>query len=91
MDIESFLFLKHEVTLLKELLFDKNQLLVFDTFSKVINFRNLFKEMKKDNMFFKEQTENEFKIVFESLNFILNRENNDDKKIIKFIDLFLFN
>ena len=85
-DIECFILLKQEVSLLKELLLDKRQKMIFDTFSKVINFKNLFKEMKKD-VDFKEFNEDEIQSVFESLNFIIKRQNKWDKKIMKFIDL----
>ena len=68
-EINSFLLLKQEVALLKELLFDAKQLLIFDTFSKVINLRGIFKEMSKKEVNFKEYDPNDFKNVFESLNF----------------------
>ena len=87
-EINSFLLLKQEVALLKELLFDAKQLLIFDTFSKVINLKGIFKEIAKKEVDFKEYDPNDFKNVFESLNFIIKRKNNEDKKIIEFINIY---
>ena len=44
--------------------------------------------MTKDEIFVKD-TEKEFQVVFESMQYINNRKNNDDKKILKFIEHFI--
>ena len=90
MDISTYLQLKQEVDLLKELLLDKDQLLIFNTFSTVINFKKMITEITEISKFtidFNDVNEDKYNDVFNSLNLILKRQNQEDKKIMKFIKL----
>ena len=87
LDISNYLQLKPEIDLIKELLLDKQQLLIFNTFSTVINFKKMFKEITKIHIDFKEYDEDQYKKIFDTLNFIIKRQNDEDKKIIKFIKI----
>ena len=87
LDISNYLQLKPEIDLIKELLLDKQQLLIFNTFSTVINFKKMFKEITKIHIDFKEYDEDQYKKIFDTLKFIIKRQNDEDKKIIKFIKI----
>ena len=90
MDISTYLQLKQEVDLLNELLLDKDQLLIFNTFSTVINFKKMITEITEISKFtidFNDVNEDKYNDVFNSLNLILKRQNQEDKKIMKFIKL----
>ena len=86
LEVSEYLRLKQEVGLIKQFLLDKKQLFIFNTFSTVINFKKLFKEYTKI-FHFENYDEDEYNKIFETLNFILNRQNDEDKKILRFIKL----
>ena len=71
LDVWKFLQLKQEVALLKELILDKKQLLIFNTFSTVISLRNLFKEISKLQIDFTGNHKDQNKILFDSLRFTI--------------------
>ena len=60
LDIIKYLQLKQEVSLLKELLLDDKQLLIFNSFSQVINFKNIIQEVMKNEFNFKIYHNNDY-------------------------------
>ena len=88
LDIKNYLKLKLEVELLKQLMMDKKQLLIFNSFSTVINIKSLLNEIIKNEVNFNAYDKDDNKNLFESLDFIIRRQNSEDKKIIEFIMLY---
>ena len=86
LEISEYLRLNQEVGMIKQFLFDKKQLFIFNTFSTVINFRKLFKEFTKI-YHFKLNEEDENNKMFDTLKFILERQNEEDLRILRFIKL----
>ena len=69
LDIIKYLQLKQEVSLLKELLLDDKQLLIFNSFSQVINFKNIIQEVMKNEFNFKIYHKNDYKKLFGSIKY----------------------
>ena len=66
--------MKQEVSLLKELILDDKQLLIFNSFSQINNFKNVFNEIIKNELDFKVYDKNDYKNLFESIKFIFERQ-----------------
>jgi len=75
-EVNEYIYLKQEFQLLKILLFDKHQIQVFDNISQFLNFSNLIKGKKK----IKEKN------IKDSLDKVFQRNNENDKKLIKLIE-----
>ena len=86
LEISEYLRLNQEVGMIKQFLFDKKQLFIFNTFSTVINFRKLFKEFTKI-YHFKLNEEDKNNKIFNTLKFIIERQNEEDLRILRFIKL----
>ena len=84
MEIKTFLRNNLELKLIKKVLFDKNQLLAFNTLSLFTYFKNLFDESENE-MIMSNYDKKDFENFFNSLNVLLQRDNATDKKIINFI------
>ena len=74
LEITKFLQLKQGVSLLKELILDDKQLLIFNSFSQVNNFKNVFNNIIKNELDFKVYDKNDYKNLFESIKFIFERQ-----------------
>ena len=85
MDIKSFLRINLELKLIKKVLFDRNQLLAFNTLSLFTCFKNLFDD-NEEELNIVEYDKKNFKDFFNSLNILFQRENATDKKILNFIN-----
>ena len=86
LDIIKYLQLKQEVSLLKELLLDDKQLLIFNSFSQVINFKNIIQEVMKNEFNFKIYHKNDYKKLFDSIKYIFERHSENDIKILRFFN-----
>ena len=84
LEISEYLRLNQEVGMIKQFLFDKKQLFIFNTFSTVINFRKLFKEFTKI-YHFKLNEEDKNNKIFNTVKFIIERQNEEDLRILRFI------
>ena len=84
MEIKTFIRSNLEAKLIKKVLFDKNQLIVFDTISLFSNFKSLFDDNEKDLKMFN-YDKKDFQDFFESLNILFQRENATDRKLLNFI------
>ena len=85
LDINNYLKNHLELNLVKEVLFDKDQLLTFDIISSLLWFRKMFekKVVKNDNLTNYEKSN--FQRFYDSVSVIMKRENIIDEKIINFI------
>ena len=86
LDIIKYLQLKQEVSLLKELILDDKQLLIFNSFSQVINFKNIFYEVIKNKLNFKVYDKKDYKNLFDSIKYIFERQSENDIKILRFFN-----
>ena len=84
MDIDNYLKFNLEMTLIKEVLFDKNQNITFGIISKFNNFKKFF-YLEKDELSFNQYDKKDFVEFFNSLEVLFKRQNETDKKIITFI------
>jgi len=75
-EVNEYIYLKQEFSLLKKLMFDKYQIEVFENISKFLNFSNLIKEKKDVKR----------KNIKDSLDKVYQRNNSKDKKLIRFIE-----
>ena len=90
LEISEYLRLNQEVGMIKEFIMDKKQTFIFNTFSTVINFKKLFKELTKI-YHFENYEEDEYNKIFETLKFKKERQNEEDLRILRFIKLKSFN
>ena len=91
LDVTNYFQLKQEVLLLKELILDDKQLLIFNSFSKVINFKFIFNDIIKNDFDFKVYEKNDYKNLFDSIKFIFERQSENDVKIMKFLNFTIQN
>ena len=86
MDIERYLKFNLDMTLVKEVLFDESQRHVFDTASKLVNFKKFFDINNEKYIDFSEYKKEDFEIFFTELKSMFSRHNETDNKIIKFFE-----
>ena len=86
MDIERYLKFNLDMTLVKEVLFDESQRHVFDTASKLVNFKKFFDINNEKYIDFSEYKKEDFEIFFTELKSMFSRHNDTDNKIIKFFE-----
>ena len=89
LDIETYLNKSYELELIKQVLFDKDQMYIFNKLSKVIGFKKMFDEKSTENSNIDNYEKSTFSEFFNSFEKILARNNATDKKIINFIN-FIF-
>ena len=85
MDIDTYLKFNLEMTLIKEVLFDKNQIVIFDIISKMINLKKFFEPIIEKQLSFDRYDKFEFEEFFSSIDVLFDRQNETDRKIINFI------
>ena len=86
LDIETYLNKSYELELIKQVLFDKDQMYIFNKLSKVIGFKKMFDEKSTENSNIDNYEKSTFSEFFNSFEKILARNNATDKKIINFIN-----
>ena len=91
MDIERYLKFNLDMTLVKEVLLDDTQRHVFDTATKLVNFKKFFDSNNEKYIDFKEYKKEDFEIFFKELKSLFSRHNDTDNKIIKFFEKRLEN
>jgi hypothetical protein len=82
MNIDTYLKFNLEMTLIKEVLFDKSQILTFDAISKMINFKKFFDKSEEEFFDIKSYDKTSFDDFFKSVQIIMQRQNNTDRKLI---------
>ena len=88
MEIKTYLRNNLELKLIKNVIFDQNQHLTFNTFSLFTYLQTLF-DSHKNEIKMIGYDKNNFKEFFDSLNALFLRNNSTDKKIINFISKFV--
>ena len=86
LDIETYLNKSYELELIKQVLFDKDQMPIFNKLSKVIGFKKMFDEKSTENSNIDNYEKSTFSEFFNSFEKILARNNATDEKIINFIN-----
>ena len=77
MDIDNYLKFNLEMTIVKDVLFDDNQMITFDIISKMVNVKKFFNQSKD-----RHYDKNEFKEFFDSIDVLFKRQNETDKKLL---------
>ena len=86
MDIERYLKFNLDMTLVKEVLFDNTQRLVFDTITKLISFKRFFDKNKEKYVDFSSYKKEDYESFFKGIKCMSSRYDTTDNKIIKFIE-----
>ena len=87
MDIDTYLKFNLDIKLVKEVLLDKDQRLVLDTSSSLLNFKRFFDkiDITDKTSSFSEYKKKNFANFFESLFVLFKRNNTTDRRVINFI------
>ena len=91
MDIEKYLKFNVDMTLVKEVLLDDTQRLVFDSTTKLINVKRFFEKNKESYFNFTSYKKEDFEQCFNGIKTMFSRNNKTDNKIIKFLEKRLEN
>ena len=86
MDIEKYLKFHLDMKLVKEVLFDESQRIVFDTITKLINIKRFFEKNNETNINFLSYKKEDFENCFNGIRSMFSRNNTIDNKIISFIE-----
>jgi hypothetical protein len=85
MDIQNYIKFNLGMSFIKQILFDKFQLLAFDGLFQVINCKTLFYDNNDISRDFSIYNKSHFEEFFRSFQFILQRQNSTDKKLLDFL------
>ena len=85
MDIQNYIKFNLGMSFIKQILFDKSQLLTFDGLFQVINCKTLFYDNTDVSRDFSIYNKSHFEDFFRSFQLILQRQNPTDKKILDFL------
>ena len=86
MDIDKYLKFHLDMTLVKEVLFDETQRIVFDNVTKLINLKKFFEENKESSNSFKKYKKEDYENCFNGIRTLFSRNTYTDKKLISFIE-----
>ena len=86
MDIEKYLKFNIDMTLVKEVLFDETQRIVFDNVTKLINIKRFFDKNNEPYINFSNYQKEDFQNCFNGIRTIFSRNTYTDRKLISFIE-----
>lgn len=85
MDVQNYIKFNLGMSFIKQILFDRSQLLIFDNLFQVINCKTLFYDNTDVSRDFSIYNKSHFEDFFRSFQLILQRQNPTDKKILDFL------
>ena len=91
MDIDKYLKFHLDMTLVKEILYDETQRIVFDNVTKLINLKKFFEENKEPSNSLKRYKKGDYENCFNGIKLMFSRNNSADNKILSLIEKGLKN